>query len=114
MSSVSNPTESSDLANFLTPPKLIGRDDKLATLTMKVDERNPHLKIADQAVCLKCTEKPCTVTCPVENYRVEDDGRTTIYWSNCIECGTCRIICPFHNIQWRYPSGGFGVTYRYG
>jgi NAD-dependent dihydropyrimidine dehydrogenase PreA subunit len=48
------------------------------------------------------------------NYRVEDNGHTTIYWSNCIECGTCRIICPFHNISWKYPAGGFGVSYRYG
>jgi ferredoxin like protein len=102
------------LANFLGPPKLLGRDDKLATLMMKVDEGSPHLKIIDQGVCLKCIEKPCTVTCPVENYKVEDNGHTTIYWSNCIECGTCRIICPFHNISWRYPTGGFGMTYRYG
>jgi ferredoxin like protein len=50
----------------------------------------------------------------VENYHVEENGQTTIYWESCIECGTCRIICPFHNIAWKYPAGGFGVSYRYG
>ena len=81
------------LANFLGPPKLLGRDDKVATLVIKVDEGSPHLKIIDQGVCLKCIEKPCTVTCPVENYKVEENGHTTIYWSNCIECGTCNRYC---------------------
>ena len=41
-SDIANPT---GLANFLGPPKLLGRDDKLATLVIKVDEGNPHLKI---------------------------------------------------------------------
>jgi len=103
-----------DLGNYLGPPKLISRDDKLATLAIKVHEGSPHLKIVDQKVCLQCLEKPCTVTCPVENYKVEENGHTTIFWSSCIECGVCRIICPYHNISWRYPTGGFGVTYRYG
>ena len=116
-----------DPADYLAPPRLLNRDDKLATLSIKVNEADPHLKIIDQQVCLKCTAKPCTVTCPVQNYRAEDDGRTTIYWSsaeddgrttiywsNCIECGTCRVICPYQNISWKYPAGGFGVSYRYG
>lgn len=103
-----------DIAEFLGPPKLLGRDDKLATLAIKVNEGNPHLKIIDQKVCVACTEKPCTVTCPVQNYKVQDNGHTTIEWASCIECGTCRIICPFHNISWVYPTGGFGVRYRLG
>ena len=44
-SDIANPT---GLANFLGPPKLLGRDDKLATLVIKVDEGSPHLKIIDQ------------------------------------------------------------------
>lgn len=103
-----------DLSAFLTPPQLLGRDDKLATLSIRINEHNPHLKIIDQKVCLQCTAKPCTVTCPVQNYRVEDNGCTTIYWDSCIECGTCRVICPYRNIAWKFPAGGFGVSYRYG
>ena len=103
-----------NLAEYLTAPKLLSRDDKLATLSIKVNERDPHLKIIDQKVCLKCIDKPCTVTCPVQNYKVEDNGHTTIFWDSCIECGTCRVICPFQNISWKFPAGGYGVSFKYG
>ncbi len=102
------------IEDYLGPPTLLSRDDKLATLSFKVNEASPHLKIIDQQVCAQCVEKPCTTTCPVGNYKVEENSRTTIYWSSCIECGTCRIICPPRNISWTYPAGGFGVSYRYG
>jgi ferredoxin like protein len=103
-----------DPATFLTPPQILSRNDRLATLAIRINENHPHLKIIDQQVCLGCSAKPCTITCPVDNYSVMDDGRTAIDWASCIECGTCRIICPFHNISWTYPTGGFGVSYRYG
>lgn len=103
-----------DVRNYLGPPRTLGRDDKLALDLIRVHEGDPHLAIRDQAVCARCAEKPCTVTCPADNYRVEADGRTTIYWDSCIECGTCRIVCPYGNIAWKYPTGGYGVSYRYG
>ena len=103
-----------NLADYLGPPKILGRADTLALDLIRVNEPDQHLKIKEQGVCLDCKDKPCTVTCPVENYRVEADGRTTIFWDSCIECGTCRIICPYDNIAWKYPAGGFGVSYRYG
>ena len=34
--------------------------------------------------------------------------------SRCIECGTCRILCPYYNVSWKYPRGGFGVAYKFG
>ena len=42
-----------DPADYLAPPRLLNRDDKLATLSIKVNEADPHLKIIDQQVCLK-------------------------------------------------------------
>ena len=101
-----------NVADYLGPPKILGRDDKLALDSIRVNEADPHLKIIDQQTCRQC--EPCTVTCPVENYHSEADGHTTIYWDSCIECGTCRVICPYENISWKYPAGGFGVSYRYG
>jgi ferredoxin like protein len=30
-----------------------------------------------------------------------------------LECGTCYIVCERKAfIRWRYPRGGFGVSYR--
>ena len=103
-----------NVKDYFGPPKILSRDDKLALDTITVNEKDPHLRIKDQQVCLACEGKECTRTCPVENYRVEEDGRTSIMWESCIECGTCRIICPFTNIAWKYPAGGYGVSYRYG
>ncbi len=103
-----------NLRDYLTPPQILNRDDSLALNSFKINEKDPHLKIKDQNVCLACEGKECTHTCPVENYQTEENGHTTIYWESCIECGTCRIICPFDNIDWKYPTGGFGVSYRYG
>lgn len=103
-----------NLRDYLTPPQILNRDDSLALNSFKINEKVPHLKIKDQDVCLACGGKECTHTCPVENYQTEENGQTTIYWESCIECGTCRIICPFDNIDWKYLTGGFGVSYRNG
>ncbi len=103
-----------NVADYLGPPRILSRDDKLALDSIRVNEADPHLRIIDQQTCRACTTKPCTVTCPVDNYRAEADGRTSILWESCIECGTCRIVCPYENISWKYPAGGFGVSYRYG
>ncbi len=103
-----------NVADYFGPPKILNRDEKLALDVIHVNEPDPHLKIIDQGVCVSCTQKPCTVTCPVQNYQAEPNGHTTIYWLSCIECGTCRVICPYENISWKYPAGGFGVSYRYG
>jgi ferredoxin like protein len=89
-----------NIADYLTPAKLLSRDEKLALDIIRANEADPHLKIIDQEVCVACTTKPCTVTCPVQNYHAEANGHTTIYWESCIECGTCRIICPSTNIAW--------------
>ena len=34
--------------------------------------------------------------------------------SACVECGVCKIVCPYDNFDWRYPRGGYGVRYKYG
>lgn len=72
-----------------------------------------HLAIIDPAVCLKCADRPCTTFCPAKVYSW-DDNRISIAFEGCLECGTCRIGCPFANIRWRYPKGGFGISHKFG
>ena len=48
-----------------------------------------------------------------EVYKLEGN-KIIIGYENCLECGTCRLACPYENISWKYPRGGFGVKYRYG
>lgn len=85
-------------------------DDKLFLNTYNTDTI-AHIKIIDQSVCAKCKDKPCTYLCPARVYEDKDD-KITVGFEGCLECGACRIACPFYNIDWNYPRGGFGVQFR--
>ena len=93
----------------------INVDEKLGTLTYKADHHT-HITIKSADVCAKkCDGKPCTTVCPAQVYRWETDQKKIIVsFENCIECGACRMLCPFDNIQCHWPRGGFGVQYKYG
>ncbi|MEK6564379.1 MAG: 4Fe-4S dicluster domain-containing protein [Candidatus Omnitrophota bacterium] len=89
-------------------------EEKLFKTKFKADaHEHCHLKIKDREICLKCDTKPCTAFCPAQVYTWEKD-KIIVGYENCLECGSCRIACPYYNIEWRYPRGGFGVQYRMG
>jgi len=94
----------------------VNLDEKLGMLTYKADTGNPHIKIKNDHVCLnECNEKPCTIVCPANVYHWEEtQKKILVSYENCIECGACRMICPFDNIDCHWPRGGFGVQYKYG
>lgn len=88
-------------------------EDKLFLDRFKVDEE-PHIRIRDQAVCNgHCEEEPCLYFCPANVYRREKD-RIVVAYEGCLECGSCRIGCPQLNIEWRWPTGGYGITHKFG
>lgn len=89
-------------------------EDKLFLVGFKPDESGSHLAIRSQEVCrVTCAQRPCTTFCPAQVYQWENQ-EIAVGYNACLECGACRIGCPFGNIDWRYPRGGFGVQYRYG
>lgn len=89
-------------------------EDKLGLLTYKNDHQT-HIKILDDKVCLGCKDKPCTTGCPAAVYVWDDAQKKLIVsYENCIECGAARMLCPYNNIEWHPPRGGFGVSYKYG
>ncbi|MCL4534946.1 MAG: 4Fe-4S dicluster domain-containing protein [Bacteroidetes bacterium] len=89
-------------------------EEKLFLTSFKPDESASHLIVRFQEVCASsCEGRPCTSFCPAHVYEWEGDHISVAY-NGCLECGACRIGCPFGNIEWRYPRGGFGVQYRYG
>ena len=103
----------------MEPPlnkKPVNIDDKLGMLTFKADHEQPHIKIDDASVCAKkCSEKPCTTVCPAKVYVWEGpQNKIIVNYENCIECGACRMLCPFDNINCHWPRGGFGVQYKMG
>lgn len=86
-------------------------DDKLALNLFHVD-KDAHIKV-DQEICRKCPHKLCTYGCPAENYKLEGDNNVVFSWEGCLECGTCRIICDQGALDWDYPRGGYGISYRF-
>ena len=88
-------------------------EDKLFLDRFKVDEES-HIRIIDGEICMtKCREQPCLYFCPANVYRLED-GRISVNHEGCLECGSCRIGCPFLNIEWRFPKGGYGISHKFG
>ncbi len=89
-------------------------DDLLVTLKYFLDEEKSHLWIEDQAICARCEHKPCLYFCPVSVYSLTHDGKIQVAYQGCVECGSCRVGCPYHNIGWKLPRGGYGVAYKFG
>lgn len=86
-------------------------DDRLATVTFKVDEK-AHI-IVDSDVCRSCTTKACVSACPANLFAPTADGGILFNYELCFECGTCYLICNNEGaISWSYPQGGSGVVYR--
>jgi len=89
-------------------------DDKLSRVRFTVDQE-PHIRVNVQ-MCETCLEKPCLYVCPVQNYRLREDGGIEFVWQGCLECGACRIACKQCKgaIEWNWPRGGYGVCWRQG
>ncbi len=89
-------------------------DDVLMTLKYFIDEHEAHVRIIDPKLCVNCESKGCLYFCPVGAYREQEDGQVQIAYQSCIECGSCRVMCPHANVNWRLPRGGYGVAYKFG
>jgi ferredoxin like protein len=88
-------------------------DEKLARVVFIID-KEAHITV-EKELCSRCTGKPCLSACPAENYTWNDDNDSLVFnYEGCLECGTCRFICPLDAITWSYPRGSFGVAYRWG
>lgn len=91
-------------------------EEKLFLLSYKHD-RQTHITIRENDVCrTTCGERwarPCTAFCPANVFNWDGD-KIAVSYENCVECTSCLTGCPYHNIDWRLPRGGFGVHYRNG
>lgn len=88
-------------------------DEKMAKVAFNIDGE-PHITVAKEK-CSECSTKPCLSACPAENYTFAEGSQDLVFnYEGCLECGTCRYVCPLDAIAWSYPRGGFGVTYRWG
>ena len=90
-------------------------EDKLYRTRFETDHDFRHIEVED-SVCRTCAEKTCLDICPAEVYKPNpnDANLVVAQYENCLECGTCRVLCEPEGIRWRLPNGGKGVKYRYG
>lgn len=84
-------------------------NDQLELVAYDVDAE-PHIRV-DAEICCGCEQRPCLIVCPAQCYRIENN-RVEFSYHDCLECGSCRIVCDREAITWSYPRGGFGVCYR--
>ncbi|MGC8969234.1 MAG: ferredoxin family protein [Conexivisphaera sp.] len=84
-------------------------EDLLQRTSWDVDPR-PHIRL-DASKCVACPTRACVRMCPAGCY-TEVEGSIVFSYEGCLECGTCRVVCPMGAIEWNYPLSGRGVQYR--
>ena len=71
--------------------------------------------ILDEHICNeRCKTKICVKVCPAKSYEQNEAGAIVFNHDNCLECGSCRIVCPENNVEWGYPVFGKGIVYKHG
>ena len=90
---------------------LVTIEDKLSVDKFKPFSKT-HLKIKPGVNAHELVEGKLFV-CPAKVYELNDKGEAMVSFENCLECGTCRVAAP-DEIEWEYPQGGFGVTFKFG
>ncbi|RLB12203.1 MAG: 4Fe-4S ferredoxin [Deltaproteobacteria bacterium] len=87
-------------------------DDKLGLVKRKIDKTS-HIEV-DQEGFKKYPDRPITFICPANVYEEHPEtGECIVNYENCLECGTCRVVCRDY-VNWKNPQGGFGVSYSFG
>lgn len=92
--------------------KKLSIEERLGMNKFGVDEGSAHI-VPKKEVCATCQGKPCVRACPAGLYQIQRDG-ISFDFAGCLECGTCRVVCPKKGLEWDYPRGTFGVEFRYG
>ncbi|MCR4394918.1 MAG: 4Fe-4S dicluster domain-containing protein [Dehalococcoidales bacterium] len=86
--------------------------ENINQITRFQPDKESHI-ILNKDICQTCDQRFCVQVCPAKCYTFnESAGRLDVAFENCLECGTCYVICERKAIQWSYPRGGYGVVYR--
>lgn len=90
-------------------------EDKLFQNRYLVDEGRPHIRIKDPSTVSPTLERLVTL-CPAGCWSKQADGTLTGSLDGCFECGTCRIVAKAvgDELEWSYPRGGYGISYKFG
>ncbi|OED45122.1 ferredoxin [Endozoicomonas sp. (ex Bugula neritina AB1)] len=88
-------------------------DVKLGVNKFFVNEGNAHIELVENPDPSEFAK--LEAACPAGLYKKDKNGNIHFDFAGCLECGTCRILCGDTIIKkWEYPTGTFGVEFRYG
>jgi len=87
---------------------------RLAGNAYDLDEDESHIHIHQEAARAAGCGPMLVSVCPAHVYSMNDDGTIGIEYAACLECGTCLAVAPPGVLDWHYPRGGFGVSFREG
>lgn len=88
-------------------------EEKLTKNYFRPDKKS-HIRLNPE-ICRGCEKRFCLTVCPANLYKIEEETKEiTVEFSGCLECGTCMVSCIRGSISWEYPSGEWGIQYRYG
>lgn len=79
-----------------------------------VTDSESHIRV-DQALARSTgTGRRLVAVCPARVYTEEPDGTIAVEHAACLECGACLAVADPGTLEWRYPRGGHGISYREG
>ena len=86
--------------------------ENLTHLTQFQVDDQAHI-IVNKEVCRTCDHRACVLACPANCYPGDEAaGLLSVVYENCLECGTCYVLCDKGSVDWTYPRGGYGVRFR--
>lgn len=83
-----------------------------ATKFVTDSEEYAHITV-DPDVCDTCPHHLCINGCPAQCFEFVN-GRMHFTYEDCVECGTCDIVCTPGSVKWNHPRASFGVNYKHG
>ncbi len=86
---------------------------RLGTTKFVTDAHDFQHITVDPDICETCPHTMCTNSCPAKCFEFVN-GRMQFTYEDCVECGTCDIVCTPGSVKWHNPRASFGVNYRYG
>ena len=82
-------------------------EEKLFVIRFKPDVES-HIK-TNPDICITCKGKECTKFCPANVFQWSIDDELMVAYESCLECGACKIGCPYECIEYSHPKAGYGV-----
>lgn len=75
-------------------------------------DREAHIRV-NYEKCGKCLHRACLTACPAQCYLPQPEKGVVFNYEGCLECGTCYLLCDQGALNWRFPRGGCGISYRF-